>query len=604
MPIILQTMSTSEYWREFELRTNAIRAKEVTAEFDARSPKAMPKHEHAAESQPLTPSSPVERKLDLELSDREHEPTTTRLEHIPSTVTSSKITLMKRKGSSKNNSTSLVCRVPVELWNEIFEWATTIPGKDEFSKELAYYDILPSQETGLSAILTTSELSQLIRTRLTFIKVCKRWYYISIEALYRHLRINYKSSNTSRSYLRDFLTKNPNIAYAVRRLTVPEPTETEYIFHLTSSHSSQSFSLYIFHSLTPLLPRLCALSCPYQFIRDSPTTIDIAMLKLAKGGSLHLDGVQFWHGVRALNLDLNDRAIPTNLMKDVVFSRLESLRIRSSNESMIDFITGHWQTPVLRTFSVDSRHPVAWANFLRKNKMMLQYLEISISEPSDHLGVSQISMPSLTMLLLKQDGYSAWSHVINAPILNRLVLFDMDWKEFGFSSDRSQGMLAWSKYAIAVYPTLRSLCLYDRYGCRQEKTTISFGEKLVFVETRQKMRPIDEVPIIVPQPVFTETRWRRSPSKSKKPRTKKPQTKKTQVTKPKIKQLLNKVNRFPHENHHEQLRNVLQTHRVKKAHDGKKWQASCVVKGVKVYGRASKSQMGARQSAVSKALHN
>jgi hypothetical protein len=133
-------------------------------------------------------------------------------------------------GNSDANRIQTDMRLPVELWKDIFAMASTIPGKDEFSTQSSAYISMACDGTDSEAVPSFSEQTQLIKTRLNIVQVCKYWYSIGIQSLWSHLRlfihrgmslktcVELQKTLQTRPQLGSFVTRLTILAFAYRNL--------------------------------------------------------------------------------------------------------------------------------------------------------------------------------------------------------------------------------------------------------------------------------------------------------------------------------------------------------------------------------------------------
>lgn len=350
-------------------------------------------------------------------------------------------------------------KVPVELWTEIFWFATAIAGKDDLCCDGLAYDILPREETGISSVYNYSELSQLLGERHKIVHVCRSWYAIGIKSLWSHLIIRPSVTENQLHRLNKILEARCDLAAAVIRLTIQFDRDVEF------RQSARE-------GILPLLPNLRIISSPFGSVDKSPmATVQIATvfnLRVFISTRSYKFG-DCWKNLQALCITVEYQSHQPNI---VSLPQLRHLRLIRNDQSGGQRIVTHWKLPNLQTLSIQSLWSNFWGDLLRSCRGTLEQLEISAMNSYE---TEEIIMPRLSSFLISNLYAEGWLPCIKSAQLSRVALFGVDFIH-EFRSNRDE-VIRTIQSILSSYETLTSLCIYEegrylspktKYGITQE----------------------------------------------------------------------------------------------------------------------------------------
>lgn len=390
--------------------------------------------------------------------------------------------------------------LPVELWRHIFSFSTTIPGKDEFSHDVRAFGSMPHNREDILATLTPEELSFILKTRHTIVRVCRRWYAIGIEALWSHLRVEGRSWRSQLEVIHQAVETNPYLAPFVIRLTAevelgsfrlrPEDTTNSSVTHILSKFKN----LRIFNSAWG------------DIAGQFPPSVELATLGSAPQGNhgffnLNPDVISRLCTLKSLTLDCRTVTftLPPSSLAAIVFPNLTTLRIETSHDTFCSHITDMWYFPVLQTLSLIGTGARYWMNLVQRCRNTIEQLELQVWD-SRHTfpDMDPWDMPVLSTLSLDPTQYGPWLTLMKAPILQHVALWNVDFIE-GFNSRPTQ-LVESAQNIKSHYPSIRNLHIYElgralsprtRYGLsRQDIVALGEGGVTVVVcaDVRSQMR--------------------------------------------------------------------------------------------------------------------
>jgi hypothetical protein len=373
---------------------------------------------------------------------------------------------------------SSITKVPVELWTEIFWFAAAIAGKDDLSCDGLAYDILPREETGISSVYNSSELSQLLAERHKIIHVCRSWYAIGIKSLWSHLIIRPSITEQQLHRLHKILKTRTHLAAAVIRLTIQFDSDTEF------RKSARE-------NILPLLHNLRIISYPFGSIDKTPmATVQVATVFNLRG-FLPMRSYKFgdcWKSLQTLCVTVE---FPHHQPDVVSLPNLRHLRLIRNDQSGDQRIATHWKLPNLQTLSIQSILSNFWSDLLRSCRGTLEQLEISVPNVYD---TEEIVMPRLSFLLISSLYAEGWLPYIKAAHLSRVALSGVDFI-YEFRSDPND-VIRTINSIFSSYKTLTSLCIYEegrylspktKYGI-MEKDIESLGSSGIMIQIRHGIR--------------------------------------------------------------------------------------------------------------------
>lgn len=111
---------------------------------------------------------------------------------------------------------------PIETWRYIFSLATAIPGKNEFSLHHDSFGMMPHGPERQSIFLTREELSGILKTRYTIVRICRRWYDLGICPLWSHLRMQVVNWETQALTIKEVIKSKPYLIEDILRFTLDD----------------------------------------------------------------------------------------------------------------------------------------------------------------------------------------------------------------------------------------------------------------------------------------------------------------------------------------------------------------------------------------------
>lgn len=291
-----------------------------------------------------------------------------------------------KESDSKESTTSAICGFPVEIWKEIFEAATSIPFKDEFTSDgMAYLGVSMGRSI-TSSLYSNNELLEMLHMRSTIVKICRSWYHIGIQALYAHiiLRGGTKFAIGLQNLYRTLIS-SPHLGRYTRRLEI----SIEVIAHRSCSWDN-------IISIVALLPGLKMLFGPtgmFLPLNDNePGPVDL-------GGS----GLQSsrWDTIVIFSVVFTGlESIPR--FDTIVLPALQTLMITHawqahSPSNIENFAT--WYFPNLRTLYLMIGRQTWWScrHLLERHATLLETLIIS-NIHFNALSEIKLSLPNLKTL--------------------------------------------------------------------------------------------------------------------------------------------------------------------------------------------------------------
>lgn len=299
-------------------------------------------------------------------------------------------------------------KLPVELWHTIFILSASIPGKDEFSLDPRAHGLLTYNTADISALLTKEEEEDLIQMRLSIAKVCKYWYSIGIQHLWSHLRIIGDQSESRIRQICDTISSKPLLASYVVRLTVSAPTR--YNRNL-ANYLSQ---------LAAQLSTLKILICPI-WMHDTLCPVQTDIVIFTDSNEIYIGShAPRWANARAAMLSEPLKRIYDVDLASVAFPRLQSLRVASAGNSVLQILFNSSIFPILRSLSISSSSGIYWGGYLERLGATLQELELDASlDPS-----IAVNLPRVERLYVSHNRMYAFL-VIQAPNIRHMGVFNV-----------------------------------------------------------------------------------------------------------------------------------------------------------------------------------
>lgn len=304
--------------------------------------------------------------------------------------------------------------LPVEVWEEIFHFATVITGKDEFSTEgEAYYSMICDPRPVTTAF-TTEDHSWAIKTRRSIIMVCKKWYRIGLPLLWSNFRIRSMTSGDNLQSIKAALISYPELASVITRVEIFSPSEE---LPRTNYEAAKTIDA---------IPFVKVLVCSLQaqrFIGNDKA--EILTLFRDQLGQNHYTFSRFlWQNVHILVISCLSSDYTGSNSAKISFPRLKYLYVRTNNDFLAVYIIEHWNIPSLLVLSIENP-PIGganWANFLIRCGATLEKLELKVSCYFITPWTQKLSMPRLRTLYVGYR-FDSWFELIQAPRLHRIGFF-------------------------------------------------------------------------------------------------------------------------------------------------------------------------------------
>lgn len=241
--------------------------------------------------------------------------------------------------------------------------------KQVFSTQGETYRAFECDLSPRSTDFTYEEYLWAIKSRLSIILVCKLWYTIGVTLLWSDLRINFAASSHYIQAISAMLHNNPGIASRIRRLELA----SQFGYSFDSSKTG---------SILGDLPALKILTCSITS-QDIPDHIQLDVLILRRDQPRRHFSIRvqtFWQNVRVLLMTFREEHVASYSPDQLLFPRLEFLRVVSDRGNIANCISSYWETPSLRFLSINGalNDESYWLIFLNRNSGMLEKIQINI----------------------------------------------------------------------------------------------------------------------------------------------------------------------------------------------------------------------------------
>jgi hypothetical protein len=369
-------------------------------------------------------------------------------------------------------------RLPVELWQEIFAFATDINDlginkEGSWRKKPRYF--FDTRDEELLRGLTVLQSQYFLLTRYSIVLVCKSWYILGIQILWSHLHIDEANVHTVAPSLYKVLRYNPTLSSYVVRFTIrPERNSGTTLTNATNVKSIAK--------IVPLLKDLEAISCPFAYLSHLTPSIpsnivfvyghDIAAARQArwkfwKKKKIASDD-NYWHHCRILYFNLkHDRWIFQRDERQIFFNNLTDLRLDVTHTGAVSWINTNWDLPLLKHLSLISPPNVQWVPLLQRVRLTLETIQISLGRDNFDLS-NNIVMPNLQEIHVINVRYmyqwpnGHWYKIFQSPNLRRFTM-TLDCETLTGNSPRTF-ILANVKGVSSAYPSIKEIVIIAPMG--------------------------------------------------------------------------------------------------------------------------------------------
>jgi hypothetical protein len=361
-----------------------------------------------------------------------------------------------------------ISKIPVEIWDEILNLATTVEKGDEFGHHSTLCAILNYHgDIIFDCHVSPEDQKYALATRQSVVLVCRAWHQVATRFLWSHLIISIDLW-TSESFNPVFPSLS-ELLYHVKRLDIVQSLEGESKFQ---EISLTRFKHVLANKIYPRMSNLRILCAPQNLATGnyacSPTIVSLHPADLGqldfqldeREGWFQWDGGKhFWTSARILDLDMDMSVLSDDSLKagdHIIFPQLKKLGIQYlQSDCIVDHIIQHWKTPVfsLRDCYTDRGFDLlAWSS---DNVTTLELSNFSI------VASTTILMPRLASIIVKQHFYYGWEDLIQAPSLNKLSFSDSGAERL-YQQDRVVFARHLSK-VVERYPMCTSVSFF-KYG--------------------------------------------------------------------------------------------------------------------------------------------
>jgi hypothetical protein len=353
-------------------------------------------------------------------------------------------------------------RVPIEVWHDIFEFATSVPRKYEFTMDGAAYVMANEASREETGMPTSKEVVEITRFRFSIIKVCKHLYAMGIKALWSHLRIDVRTEPIRViEGIQEAISHDTTLTSSVIRLTLEEskmrPVVPGDLDEPLQRLTSQLTSLKIF-------------VCPSKYACGmAKASLDVVVWNRyihPKVFRQVLEQTTYIQNTRVLDISFRTDHQAHFGWNPILFPRLESLYIQIYSEQTIEHLTRSWEIPNLRILSIKGVSATYWLNFIEKWSTNIDILELSNSKTE---WPRPIQLPNMKELRIEE---SLWmSYRISAPKLVRFCLLSFD----TLNRPTRDNIIRAVNHARASFPALCRLQFRGPEGDEYDKVPFDYS---------------------------------------------------------------------------------------------------------------------------------
>jgi hypothetical protein len=344
--------------------------------------------------------------------------------------------------AARSQKSRILCKIPVEIWHEILDLATTIEDGDEFGQSDISSSTFLRPNHHITCYISLEEQRMAFQNRRNVILVCQAWYAIALQFLWAHVRVDgcewvSKPSRWSSSLQSDVWLK-------VRRLDITYSDRADC--RKWGKNCIRSFQAFLANQIFPRVSQLHILCAPHDLAtgRHSlrPRVVILhPMYDLSpdwdssseEGYTIWAGATHFWTTAHVLDLDfdmahLSEQA-RTSSQEGILFPELVKLCIRSiTSDSIISYITSTWKTPLLRmlVLQVVEANMETWLPLLAWAGETIECVHLATFDIDEGaiLNGSLIHLPHLTSLTLEHCFCTSWTSLFSAPLLTYISFSD------------------------------------------------------------------------------------------------------------------------------------------------------------------------------------